>query len=677
MYKILNSILFTIAITIACPRNLAAQRTVFIDHSYIDTTIQPGDNFYYYVLGNFFKQANLSGSAASGGNITAESKVQKQLSLLLDNISKRSYPVGSTEQKISDFIKSAMDSTAVDKASLNPVKHLLKKIDAAKDHHELMICVAELYTEGGGKIFGFDVRPDIKNSKQNIAFFEQAGTTLPYIDKSIYTKQDSSSIKYRRIVTELATTYFIALGDNEREAQRNAGYIIDLERKLSASHRSEQELRDPVTNYNKISVADAEKLFPVIGWSQLLKSMLIITDSINIAHPPYYKALSHLLLKEPLEAWKAKIKFDYLYKNSWYLSSEFIRPRQKFLTAYRGVVFGDRNFSYLTMELLRDLVAQLYIKEYIDPAGKIKLDSIVSNIENAFAERIRKSDWMSQTTKQAALLKLSHITKNVGYPAKWNSYDDVDISQYNFFSNIRNIARHNHKLLVSKIDKPVSRDDWFSSPLQVGAGYRWGENSITIPAGMMNLPYFDLQADDAINYGGIGTVIAHEMSHGFDNLGRQYDADGNLRNWWQPQDDKMFRMKTKKMIDQYGQFIIYDSLHINSNLTLDENIADLGGVTLAYAAFKKTKGGQSKELIDGFTPDQRFFISYVLKQGAYQSLTPEFISKFKASYNSNLHAPYEIRVNGPLSNFEHFYKAFNVTRTNKMYRKKEDRIVIW
>lgn len=677
MNKIFNTILFAIAITITCSQNLAAQRTVFIDHSFLDTTIQPGDNFYYYVLGNFFKQANLRGSAATGGNLTAESKVQKQLSLLLDNISKNNYPVGSMEQKVSDFIKSAMDSTAVDKASLTPVKYLLKKIDAAKDYHQLMMCVAELYKEGGGKILGFDVKPDIKNSKRNIVFFEQAGTTLPFVDKSIYTKQDSSSIKYRRILTELATTYFKVLGDNEEQALKNAAYIIDLERKLSASHRSGQELRDPVTYYNKISVADAEKLFPNIGWSRLLKSMLITTDSINIAHPPYYKALSDLLLKEPLEAWKAKIKFDYLYKNSWYLSNEFIRPRQKFLTAYRGVVFGNRNFSYLTMDLLRDLVAQLYIKEYVDPLAKNKLDSIVSNIEEVFAERIRKSDWMSQPTKQLALLKLSNIVKNIAYPAKWNSYADVDISRHNFFTNIRNIARHNHKLLVSKIDDPVRREDWFSSPLEVGAMYRWGENSITIPAGMMNLPYFDLQADDAINYGGIGTVIAHEMSHGFDNLGRQYDADGNLRNWWQPQDDETFRMKIRKMRAQYEQYIVYDSLHINSNLTLDENIADLGGITLAYNAFKKTKGGQNKELIDGFTPDQRFFISYVLKQGTYQPLTPDFISKFKASYNSSLHAPYEIRVNGPLSNFEPFYKAFNLTDTNKMYRKEEDRVVIW
>ncbi len=677
MTKILIPGLFAFALNIAWPQSMAAQQTAFIDHSYIDTTTHPGDNFYYYVIGNFLKLANLKGAAAAGGNLTAESKVQRQLFLLLDRISKNSYPVGSMEQKVSDFIKSAMDSTAVDQVFLNPVRPWLKKIDGAKDHHQLMICVAELYNEGGGKILGFDVRPDIKNSMRNIVFFEQAGTTLPYVDKLLYTRPDSNSINFRKILTELAATYFIATGDGEAEALQNAAYVIALERKLSAAHRSPQELRDPLFNYNKISIAEAEQLFPNLGWSRLLKSMLITTDSLNFAHPPYYKALNDLLVEEPLEAWKAKIKFDYLYKNSWYLSQEFIRPRQKFLTAYRGAVFGNRDFSYITMDLLRELVAQLYIKEYIHPVAKNKLDSIVKNIEIAFTERIMKSNWLSETTKQTALLKLSNITKNVGYPATWNSYKDVAIRPDEFFSNIRNIARFNHKLLVSKIDQPVRRDEWLLSPLHVGAMYRWGENSITIPAGMMNLPYFDLYADDAINYGGIGTVVAHEMSHGFDNLGRQYDAVGNLRNWWHPQDDKMFRLKTNKMIDQYAQFIVYDSLRINSTLTLDENLADLGGVTLAYDAFKKTKGGQSKELIDGFTPDQRFFISYVLKQGAYQPITPEFISKFKASYNSALHAPYEIRVNGPLSNFGPFYKAFNVTETKRMYLDPKDRVIIW
>lgn len=672
-----NSFLFVLAFVLALQLNVAGQRNNFIDRTSLDTSIHPGDNFYYYVLGGFFKHAKQKNTPAEGGSLRAENKVQKQLSQLLANLSNNNYPTGSPEQKVSDFIKSAMDSTEVDKAFLKPVERQLNKIDAAKDYQQLMHCVGELYTEGGGKILGFDVRPDLKNSQRYIAFFEQAGTTLPYIDKSMYIKQDSSSIKYRRILSQLATTYFKILGDNEADAQQNAEFIIEIERKLAASHRTEQELRDPLANYNRISVTDAQKLFPNLNWRMLLNAMLITTDSINIAHPSYYKTLSELLLLVPLKAWKAKIKFDYLYKQSFYLSHDLIKPRQQFLTAYRGVVFGKRDYSYTTMDLLRDLVAKLYIQEYIASAAKIKIDNIATNIEIVFAERIRNLDWMNPSTKEAALMKLSAIVKNIAYPKEWDTYDDVDIDKSDFFSNIRNIARHKHKLLTDKIDKQVKRDMWVLSPLNVGAVYRWGENSITIPAGLMNPPYFDLEADDAINYGGIGTVVAHEMSHAFDNLGRKYDSEGNLRSWWHPLDDEMYQLISKKMINQYAQYIVYDSLHINSSLTLDENIADLGGITLAYHAFKKTKAGQSNDMIDGFTPDQRFFISYVLKQGDYQPLTPELITKFKAAYNTSLHAPYEIRVNGPLSNFEPFYRAFNVTETHKMYRKSEDRITIW
>lgn len=658
-------------------KNILAQSKDFINKSLFDTSISPGDNFYLYVNGGWFKQLKQLNSESKSWFDNAQNEAQNKLGVLLKNLSANTYSIGSTEQKVSDFIKSAMDSNKIDKISFTPTLPFLSKIDSAKNFQQLMVVVGQLYKEGGGKVLGFDVRPDVKNSKKYIPYFEQAGKTLPFIDNEVYTKNDSSSKAFRKILSELAVSYFKTIGESEETSIKNAYYVIDIEKKLASSFRSASQLRDQHINYNKISVADAAKKYPNIGWNRLLQMMDIKTDSINIAHPPYYKALNDLLESEPLEAWKAKLKFDYLYKNSWYLSTEFIKPRQKFLNAYRGAVFGSRDYSYVVMELLRDLVTQLYIKEYVNPGAKKRLDSIVNNVQVTFADRITKLDWMSSFTKKAALNKLSNVIKNIGYPTSWSSYSVVNINKENFFFNVIAILKHNYKQLISKVGKPVNRSEWFSSPLQGGAYYRWTENSITIPAAMMYLPYFDLNADDAINYGGVGTVIAHEMLHGFDDVGKQYDGEGNLKNWWKQEDDSLFKRKTEKIINQYEQYIIYDSLNINGKLTLGENIADLGGVIVAYEAFKKTKQGRSNNKINDLTPDQRFFISYAIKHRNYEKITSDFVSKFKTLSKSSLHAPFELRVNAPLSNYEPFYRAFNVNDHNKLYKKNENRVVVW
>ena len=666
------TILFFIIVCLLVNNKYLLAQQSFIEPSNFDATIKPGDNFYLYVNRGFFKKMKEQNAQATN-NLEAER--ERKLSTLLNKISNNNYSVGSGEQKISDFLKSSLDTVTIEKLGKGPILSVLQKIESAGSYKQLIQVASALYKDGFVRLFGMEVRPDKKNTGLNIVVFNQAGTTLPFIHKSSYTNEDSISIRYRKIHSDMAISFFRALGETERQAAIRASQIIDLETKLSATHLDRYE--DPAVTYNKMSVVDAGKAYPNIGFPELLKVMGIITDSIIITNTNYYKVLNTLLVSETLEVLKGKTKFDYLYRASIYLSNDFNLARQKFLKAYRGAVFGQRDYSYQAQELFRDLVAELYVREYVSPDLKQKLTVIATNIKEVFAQKIRESWWMSEEIKKIATDKLNNMVMNLAYPDHWQSYDDIIIRKKQFFSNYLNIAHHNYRKTIEKIGKPVDRKQWRSSPITTEASYSWEENAIAVHVGGLLLPLFDVQADDAVNYAGIGTTIAHEMSHAFDDNGIKYDANGNLFNWWPEKDTEEFKKLFASMARQYSNFTIYDSLHINGKTTFNENFADLSGLILAYEAFKKSNPGADTIRIDGFTFSQRFFINYAVKEGAYEPNTPGFIERFKAWSITATHAPKEIRVNGPLCNFEPFYQAFNITESNKIFIKKKERILIW
>jgi putative endopeptidase len=657
----------------SCKTNTESDKS-YIDKTGMDTTVQPGDNFFRYANGTWVKGAKIPDDQSGWGSFyTLYDDNLKQMRTILDETSsKTDHAKGSAAQKVGDFYASGMDTAAIEKLGYDPLKPMLAKIDAVKDYKELLNLLGESMKEGDGDIsqIGYYVASDERNSVKNIMILIQAGTTLP--EKEYYTKMDSLTVEKRTKLVEHAAKYFMLTGTDEATAKKAGTDILALETEIAKSHSTPVELRDPIKNYNKMSVKDLEKISPNIGWSALFDKMGAKMDSVNVSQPKYYQALSVLLASKPIDVWKQKVKFDYISNSAPYLSKAFRDERFSFGKLFSGAKVQPERWKKMVSLSDNDLLAQLYVEKYFPPEAKKRMDELVENLQKAFKARISKLDWMSDTTKQKAQDKLAAFLKKIGYPSKWKNYDDVEITRDNFYNNMRSFAKHDFKVGIDKVGKKVDKTEWLMTAPTVNAYYNPPFNEIVFPAGILQMPFFDLHADDAVNYGAIGLVIGHEMTHGFDDQGRQYDLDGNLRDWWTPTDGNKFKAKAKSVVDQYNGFVVLDSLHINGELTLGENLADIGGLAIAWDAFKLTDQGRSDKKIDGYTPDQRFFLGFAQ---AWRIVSrPETV---RTGITTDPHSPDEFRVLGPLSNFDPFYTTYGLTEKSKMYRKPEDRARIW
>lgn len=651
----------------------SAQMKKFINHSAIDHKIKPGDNFFQYANGNGLRKMVIPMDQNMwGGFQTLEIETLNKLRLLFEKSLKENHPLGSLEQKIAGFYFSAMDTSAINKAGYVPLAKTIEKINKIKNHEDLLQVIAEGYKQGEMSILGFSVVSDAKNSNQNIAGFYQSGLDL---EKEDYDTKDSSTAKARNSLYHYAATIFKLIGEDQNSAIQKATYVLDFETKLSAGHLSNVEARNPELSYHKMAIDDASNLTPNIDWNKLLASMNIHTNSINIAHPKYFKVLDDLLATEPIDAWKAKLQFDYVNNKAWFLSNDLIQAKFDFFKvrwAWESMWDRWKTMIWYTNSYLSDLVGELYVKEYFNPEAKRRIESMVDDVQRSFQDRIESLDWMSAITKQKALNKLAGVIKKIGYPDKWKNYDDVVIVKDDLMSNLESMERHNYRNMISKIDKPVDRSEWIAPVTSVGGYYNAYANEIGLPAGGLQLPFFHPDADDAFNYGATGTIIGHELIHGFDDQGKKFDDKGNLQNWWTQEDDEKYQVKAKALVHQYNQYRLFDSIPVNGELTLGENIADLGGVTIAYKAFKKTQQYKTQNKIDGLTPDQRFFIAFA--QANMVIARPDLQRRL---ITIESHPPVEFRINGILSNFAPFYKAFNVSPDNRMFRSEQDRIIIW
>jgi putative endopeptidase len=472
-----------------------------------------------------------------------------------------------------------------------------------------------------------------------------------------------------------AKKMFTLIGLDTVSATKMASNVLALETEIAQSHRSPVELRNPQKNYNKMSVADLNKLAANIDWQSFFAKMNVKVDSVNVGQPEYYTALSKMLASQPIEVWKAKVKFDYISSNAGLLTSAFKDANFEFNKVFSGQKSDQARWKKMVSRInggLGELLGQLYVKKYFTEAAKHRMDELVTNLQKAFEIRIKKLDWMSDSTKQRAQIKLNAFLKKIGYPSKWKNYDDVSIDKSNYFANAKSVEMHNHNELINKIGKPVDKTEWGMSPPTVNAYYNPTNNEIVFPAGILQFPFFNVNADDAINYGAIGMVIGHEMTHGFDDQGSQYDEKGNMQNWWGPADAAKFKSKTGAVVNQYNAFKVLDTLHVNGELTLGENLADIGGLTIAFDAFKMTKQGQGKEMIDGFTPDQRFFLGY-----AQVWRLKDSDENMRVRIATDPHSPEMYRVNGPAMNFDPFYTTFKIKEGDKMYIKPVERVKIW
>jgi putative endopeptidase len=677
-YTLLSVLAFTITACNNKPttdETAVAARTVFFDKSGMDTTVKPGDNFFLYANGKWLKDTKIPPSETSWGSFNIlYNENQKELHGILTDVSAKDNAAGSKEQKVGDLYKSGMDTVTIEKLGYEPVKPLLAKIDALKDYKDLVKLAADGFKDGDGFLFGFSVSPDDKISTKNAAHFDQTGITLP--EKGYYFKTDSASKKIRDAYVKYIAKIFTLTGVDAKTAAAKADGVLKLETEIAQSHLEPAELRDPVKNYNKFAEADFQKQVPDIDLTDAFNRMGLKTDTILVGQPGYYKALDNLLKTEPIAVWKDYAEFDALSNAATALSKNF---RDVHFDFFGKVLYGQKQqkerWKVIVARVdggLGELLGQLYAAQYFTPDAKKRMLDLVNNLQSVYRDRIEKLDWMGPDTKKRAIEKLNAFTKKIGYPDKWKNYDDVQISKDAFYNNLVSISKHDYKEMIKKVGKPVDRTEWQMTPPTVNAYYNPTFNEIVFPAGILQFPFFDKNADDAVNYGAIGMVIGHEMTHGFDDQGRQYDKDGNLKDWWTPTDAKKFKSKVQVLIDQYNKFTVLNGVHVNGKLTQGEDLADIGGISIAYQAFKNTPQGKGNVKIDGFTPDQRFFmgLAQVWRSKNSDEMTRMLI-------NADPHAPDMYRVDGPAYNTPSFYNAFDIKPTDKMYIPADKRVTVW
>lgn len=658
----------------SCSNNQAAGHQPIDTVLGIDSSIKPGDNFFMYVNGKWYDTASIPVTQAGVGSYSFLNYPQRQrLETILDSVSKAENKPGSIEQQLGDFFASGMDTVTIEKRGYTPVQPVLDKIDAIKDIPSLMQVVAEQQKENDGSIMGINIGPDDKNSKINIVHFAQTGLGLP--DRDYYFRNDAPSLAVQAAYKKFIATLFELTGADAATAAKNTDAVYNLEKQLAESHKTNIERRDVKANYNKMALAVLNAKQPNIGWKAYLKTLGITADSADIQQPAYYEKLNKLLASVPLSDWKLYLKANTLGNYATALSKPFSDAAFEYTKVLSGQSTRKPRGEEMVEVIDRSIgqaLGQLYVKKYFSEDAKKRINELVDNLEKAFAVRIDKLDWMSDSTKTAAKEKLKAFSRKVGYPDKWRSYEKVSIGRNTYFENIVAARKDGFQYNTAKIGKPVDNTEWHTTPSTVTAYNNPPLNEIVFPAGILQYPYFDESSDDATNYGGIGMVIGHEITHSFDDQGAQYDKDGNVRNWWTKEDYDKFKAKTQQVIDLYSSFTVLDTVHVKGGLTVGENTADNGGIAIAYDAFKLTKQGQDTTRVDGFTPDQRFFLSIAR---IWRVKTRD---AFLRNYvNTNPHSPAIWRVNGPLMNFAPFYAAFNVQPGDKMYLPEDQRLKIW
>lgn len=670
-YKLLISFIASI-IFIAC-NNQQQTTKKFVQTGYMDSSIKPGDNFYLYVNGKWLDTVKIPATESEvGAALDVYNITKTRLHNIVDSLSRGTFDKGSIEQEVGDFYASGMDSSTIERLGYDPLKSTFAQIDTLKNASDIMQFVAQQAKEENDLLIGFYIGADEKNSMMNIAVFSQTGLGLP--DRDYYFKTDPATIQVQKAYQLYSKKLFTLTGDDSTKAAIEVAEIYELEKQMASSHKTNVELRDPQSNYHKMTLADLNKQMPAISWDTLFNNLGFTVDSANIQQLAYYTKLNELLRTIPIETWRAYLRLHTLQNWATALSSEFVNARfeyYKMLTGQQEMKPRWERILSSTDNNLGYALGKIYVKQYFTDEAKRRMNDLVSNLQKAFEARINKLDWMSDSTKKIAVEKLHAFIKKIGYPDKWRQYH-VSIDKAKYFDNVVSCSEDDYNYNLSKLGKPVDRTEWTMTPPTINAYYNPTFNEIVFPAGILQFPFFDPNADDAINYGGIGLVIGHEMTHGFDDQGSQYDKEGNLKNWWSHNDSVQFVARTKNIINQFNGYTMLDTMHINGALTTGENTADLGGLNIAYDAFKMTKEGQDSTKIDGFTPDQRFFISFA--QISRTKEKPEFE---RMLINEDPHSPPMYRVNGPLSNFEPWYKAFNVQPGEKMYKPDSSRVKIW
>lgn len=670
------SVLVLALATVACNGKKDGALSGGIDVANLDKTVSPKTDFYQYACGGWMKTHPLTDEYGRFGSfdLLAENN-RTQLHGLIKGLATQQQEPGSIGQKIGDLYNLAMDSTKLNADGMKPMKPMLDKVAAVKDRKGLTVLAAEMTRQGLGAYFNLFIGADEKNSSMNIVQAFQGGLGLG--DRDYYLSDDAHNKDIRAKYEAHIARMFRLAGYEEGQAVKAAGQAMAVETDLAKAAYDRVKARDPQANYHKMTVAELERQAPGIDWNLYFKSLgLPEVKELNVAQPEALAEVAKQVGKGDLDAQKSYLLWKVIDGAASYLSDEFVEANFDF---YGKVLSGTPEMQPRWKRavsavdgMMGEAVGKMYVEKYFPAAAKERMVKLVGNLQQALGERIRALTWMSDETKAKALEKLSAIYVKVGYPDQWRDYSSLDIKKDSYWANVLRSNVFEYDYMLAKNGKPVDKTEWMMTPQTVNAYYNPTTNEICFPAGILQYPFFDMKADDAFNYGAIGVVIGHEMTHGFDNHGRQYDKDGNLRDWWTAEDAKKFEERTQVLVDWFDKIEVLPGLHANGKLTLGENIADYGGLQVAFQAFHNAVKDAPLGVVDGFTPEQRFYLAYA---GVWAANIRD--EEIRLRTQTDEHSLGRWRVNATLPHIEGWYEAFGVQEGDPMYLAPDKRASIW
>jgi putative endopeptidase len=664
---------FATALMLGLGMRLVSQ-TIGVQLSYIDSTYSPQTDFYKFCNGKWLKNTKIPDSDSRWGSFNEinERNLANIKTILNSVAANKTAKPGTDVQKLRDFYLTAMDSVKAEKLGVSPLKPQLAKIDALKTTDDLVKLMAEFRTKGISTIIGFDVEVDLKNSNRYLVYLGQTGYSLPDRDYYYLPQFESIRTAYQGHIKNMLSLAFYP-----ETAEANAKKVFEMEKALASKAMNAESQRDVQKQYNPYSKADLAKAVPNVNWNLYFTSLgMKMPDTLIVAHVDYYTELNTIIKTYNISDWKIYLKWKLIHDAATYLSSGYVAENFNFfgktLSGAKQMKPRWKRAQNDVNKSVGEILGKLYVESFFNKEAKEKVKRMVDNLVASYRERIASRTWMDESTKKQANLKLDKLIRKFGFPDTWKDYSTLTIKTDNYWNNILASSDFDCKRKIKKLGKPVDKMEWGMTPPTVNAYYNPTTNEIAFPAGIMQVPFFDFNADDAFNYGVMGSIIGHELTHGFDDQGSQFDSNGNLKMWWTEADYKNFKAKKKLIIDQFNSFVAIDTLHVNGELTQGENIADLGGLTMAYYAYKKSLNGAKSPVMSGFTGEQRFFMAWA--QG-WKGLAREAAEKQLLA--TDPHAPGKFRGFAPLTNMPEFYEAFKIKETDAMYRKPESRVEIW
>ncbi len=667
--------IISMILTTSCQQKLDEKIT--LDVSLIDQSFDPAEDFYHFANNGWMQKYPLPDDESRYGSFDQLAKeTSEKVQTLLEELAAQNHEQGTIEQKIGDFYAMGMDTETIEKQGLDPLKPEFEKIAAIETMDDVQEQIAHFHSYGIGSLFGFFGSTDIKNSNMTIAHISQSG--LGMSDRDYYLNDDERTIEIREAYKNHLVKMFVLSGISEDEAKQMSETIMQIETRLAKASFTRLENRNPHATYNKITQEELANKYPNFNWKRYMTSLGVDYDGeINVRQPKFFDEMNAILTDVSIDEWKDYFYWNLLNNTASYLTQAF---QEQSFDFYGRTMQGSpemrprwRRVLGTTNSALGDAIGQKFSEKYFPAEAKERMVTLVNNLKTAYAQRIDKLEWMSDETKAKANDKLASMNVKIGYPDVWRDFSGLEVGRDAYVLNVLAANKFGREYNNNKIGKPVNKEEWFFPAHTVNAYYAPTLNEICFPAGILQPPFFYLDGDDAINYGAIGAVIGHEMSHGFDDQGRLYDKEGNLTNWWTEEDSERFNARTKVLVDQFNEIVIIDDLHADGELSLGENIADLGGLSIAHTAFLNAQQENPQaEMIDGYTPDQRFYLSWA-RVWAQNIREKEMIRRTK----EDVHSLGVNRVHGPIANIAEFHAAFDVKEGNALYLPEEERASIW